>query len=735
MLKAFYFIILLFTVCGFQSHGLSMIADNSQIFNVKSAKPHFNAYLFVYFTGNAKSEESIHYALSKDGYHYWALNENKPVINSEDISSTGGVRDPHILRGNDSKTFYMVATDMVSANGWNSNRAMVLLKSTGLIHWTSAVVNIQKKYNGQDSLLRVWAPQTIYDDSAKKYMIYFSLKYKNGPDKIYYAYANKDFTDLEGEPKQLFYSPDNAACIDGDIEKKDGKYYLFFKTEDRQPGIKIAVSNHLTNGYTMQSQDYVQQTKSPVEGAGTFKLNDGSGYILMYDRYTSGRYQFTKSTDLRHFKVVDDEVSMNFNPRHGTVMPITTEEATKLAAAFYNPDDVIGTAANKTIHRLNIQLDTLHSTVFLPVHPGTDLKSFNPGFTQLPGVSISPKTNVDFSKGAVTYNIKVPGHIAKNYSVLIAVNNNTLFDGYYADPEVLYSHKTGKYYIYPTSDGFTGWSGTYFKTFSSSDFVNWKDEGVILDLIKDVQWAKRNAWAPTISEKKVDGKYKYFFYFCAAQKIGVAVANNPAGPFVDSGKPLVAKRPGNERGGHQIDPDVFHDPVSGKDYLYWGNGYMAVAQLNKDMVSIDTTTIKIITPANTFREGTEVAYRKGRYYFMWSEDDTRSPDYKVCYGYSDLPTGKITVPSNNIVIKKDVAKGIYATGHNSLLNIPGTDDWYIIYHRFTIPKGITIGAAAGYHREVCIDRLYFNEDGTIKEVHPTLAGITKPVLPEKINWQ
>src|SRR6185312_15829913 len=421
MQRALYFIMLLFTVCGFQSHDPSMIAHNGRISNVKSAKPHFNAYLFVYFTGNAKSEESIHYALSKDGYHYWALNENKPVIASQDISSTGGVRDPHILRGNNGKTFYMVATDMVSANGWNSNRGMVLLRSADLIHWTSAVVNIQKKYPGQDSLLRVWAPQTIYDDSAKKYMIYFSMKYKNGPDKIYYAYANKDFTDLESEPKQLFYSPDNAACIDADIEKKDGKYYLFFKTEDRQPGIKIAVSDHLTNGYRMQSEDYVQQTKSPVEGAGTFKLNDGSGYILMYDMYTSGRYQFTKSTDLRHFKIVDSEVSMNFNPRHGTVMPITTEEARKLEAAFYNPDDVIGTAANKLIHRLNIELDTLHSTVLLPVHSGTDLKSFNPDFMQLPGVKITPKADVDFSKGSVTYNIQVPGHTTKEYMVNVAI--------------------------------------------------------------------------------------------------------------------------------------------------------------------------------------------------------------------------------------------------------------------------------------------------------------------------
>lgn len=88
-----------------------------------------SAYLFVYFTGNRMSEEAIRMAVSPDGYNYYALNGNQPVIDSREISSTGGVRDPHILRCEDGKTFYMVVTDMVSGNGWSSNRAMVLLKS------------------------------------------------------------------------------------------------------------------------------------------------------------------------------------------------------------------------------------------------------------------------------------------------------------------------------------------------------------------------------------------------------------------------------------------------------------------------------------------------------------------------------------------------------------------------------------------------------------------------------
>ena len=81
----------------------------------------------------------------------------------------------------------MVGTDMVSANGWSSNRAMILLKSKDLINWTSNVVNIQKKYPDQEDLKRVWAPQTVYDREAKKYMVYWSMQHGNGPDCTFFC--------------------------------------------------------------------------------------------------------------------------------------------------------------------------------------------------------------------------------------------------------------------------------------------------------------------------------------------------------------------------------------------------------------------------------------------------------------------------------------------------------------------------------------------------------------------
>ena len=203
----------------------------------------------------------------------------------------------------------------------------------------------------------------------------------------------------------------------------------------------------------------------------------------------------------------------------------------------------------------------------------------------------------------------------------------------------------------------------------------------------------------------------------------MAVADNPAGPFTDSGKPLLDARPNGVTRGQVIDPDVFTDPVSGKSYLYWGNGFAAGAELNDDMVSINNETVKILKVPGSFREGSHVLYRDGKYYFMWSIDDTRSPNYAVGYAFMSSPLGELTVPENNVILRKDESKGIYGTGHHSTIQIPGKDEWYIIYHRFNYPNGINMGGSAGFNREVCIDKMEFNADGTIKSVLPTHEGI------------
>lgn len=690
------------------------------------------AYLFAYFTGNTGNEEAIRFAISRDGFDYKSLNNNEPIISSAAISTKGGVRDPHILRGTNDNMFYMVVTDMKSAEGWSSNHAIVLLKSADLTNWTSSKIDI-KQYPEFSNTTRAWAPQTIYDPTVNKYMVYFSIASPSTADVIYYAYVNQNFTAFEEAPRILFTHPEGKSCIDGDIIYRNGKYNLFFKTEGDGNGIKKAVSESLTSGYKLINK-YLQSTTEAVEGSCVFKLINSERYILMYDLYTTGKYQFTESKDLENFKITDEVVSMDFHPRHGTVIPITEEEGERLMAKWGTTKELdIISSASESVKKDNWIKNSSTKTIYLPIKEGTNLKSFNPEFIVLPGVTLSPLTPQDFTTGNVNYTTSLNGN-SKTYSVTAKMNKNPVLEGFYADPEVLYSKKTNKFYIYPTTDGYAKWGGYSFSVFSSDDLVNWSNEGVILDLsINQVSWANGNAWAPCVEEKMIDGNYKYFFYYSGnpvaggGKQIGVAVADNPTGPFVDSGKSLINTKPSGISSGQEIDPDVFTDPKTSKTYLYWGNGYMAGAELNDDMVSVKPNTVKVMTPSdNTFREGVYVFHRNDKYYFLWSQDDTGSENYKVRYGTSNSPLGAINVPSNNIVIQKSIAQEIYATGHCSVVQVPGKDEWYIVYHRFRRPRV----DSPGNHREVCIDKLEFNKDGSIKQIIPTLEGIEKVMLPD-----
>lgn len=311
-------------------------------------------------------------------------------------------------------------------------------------------------------------------------------------------------------------------------------------------------------------------------------------------------------------------------------------------------------------------------------------------------------------------------------------SGNPILMGYHADPEVMYSHLTDRYYIYSTTDGTPGWGGWYFTCFSSADLVHWKYEGINLNLPRDTKWASGNAWAPAIEEKMVDGKYRYFFYYSGetghGKAIGVAVADTPTGPFKDLGHPIVDKRPEGQRHGQQIDVDVFTDPDTGKSYLYWGNGYMAGAELNDDMTSINEATVTLMTPSGgtledyAYREAPYVFKRNGTYYFLWSVDDTGAANYHVAYGTSTSPLGPIKVADDPVILIQDPENEIYGTAHNSVLQIPGRDEWYFVYHRIN-KNYIDKSKAPGIHREVCIDKMEFNADGTIRRTRPTAHGV------------
>ncbi|WSG43709.1 family 43 glycosylhydrolase [Dactylosporangium sp. NBC_01737] len=285
---------------------------------------------------------------------------------------------------------------------------------------------------------------------------------------------------------------------------------------------------------------------------------------------------------------------------------------------------------------------------------------------------------------------------------------NPFVDGWYADPDVAVYNNT--FWVYPTTSKSYS-EQTYLDAFSSTDLVNWTKHPNVLTKA-NVSWASYAMWAPA----PIQRNGKYYLYFAANDiqnnsalgGIGVAVADNPAGPYRDAiGRPLIGQF---YNGAQPIDQDVFIDD-DGQAYIYYGGwSHANVAKLNADMISLGTfsdgSTFKEITPSG-YVEGSQMFKRNGKYYLMWSEGGWTGPDYSVSYAMSTSPTGPFTKLDKVLAQDPTVAKG---SGHNSVINVPGTDTWYILYHRRPLAE------SDGNHRQLAYDRMTFNADGTIPRI-------------------
>lgn len=386
---------------------------------------------------------------------------------------------------------------------------------------------------------------------------------------------------------------------------------------------------------------------------------------------------------------------------------------------------VIESVSGEGVKTNSVLIDKAERSITVPVVPGKLTDTWQPTL-DVDYPATAELTDGTWKNGTITVTM---GTQSAAWTIKCVEYGNPVLDGFYADPNIALFGDT--FYIYPTTDGGVGWDSRSFKTFSSKDLVNWTEHDVILDLA-DVPWSKgKCGWAPTIIERNG----KYYYYFSAenrdntAKSLGVAVADSPTGPFIAEETPIA---PSGTKPGQMIDPAVFIDD-DGQAYLYWGNGGYYAAKLSDDMLNIEGD-IETITPTN-FREASFVIKRNGTYYFMWSDNDTGEPTYEVHYGTSDSPMGPIKGDTTILSYESaDEGTNIKATGHHSVVNIPGTDEWYICYHRFNIPRYGNVTAKnseAGNHREVCIDKMEFNADGSIKPVKPTLEGITEPVTVQE----
>ena len=286
--------------------------------------PENQVYIFSYFQDNG--QDGLHLAYSRDGYHYEALKNNHSFL-SPQIAEDKLMRDPCIIQGPEGK-YHMVWT--VS---WNE-KGIGYACSDDLIHWSEQQFIPVMEH--EPTALNCWAPELLYDKASEKYMLYWATtipgRFKEGDTqgdakynhRLYYT-TTTDFKDFS--KTKLLYD-EGFNVIDAVIKKIDDTYYMFLKDETKTPAkkhIRIATSNQLTCGYHLVSKPI-----SPdwVEGPTVTRV--GKYWVVFYDEYTRHHMGAIRSTDLKKWEVINDQIRFPEGTRHGTIFKISESVLNKL---------------------------------------------------------------------------------------------------------------------------------------------------------------------------------------------------------------------------------------------------------------------------------------------------------------------------------------------------------------------------------------------------------------------
>lgn len=300
----------------------------------------------------------------------------------------------------------------------------------------------------------------------------------------------------------------------------------------------------------------------------------------------------------------------------------------------------------------------------------------------------------------------------KNLASVKEGNNPIIKDKYTADPAALvYKDKV---YLYAGHDeapnDFNFYKMNEWLVYSSSDMVQWQEHPVPLK-VTDFAWAKADAWAAQVIER--DGKFYWYITVehgtINGKAIGVAVSDSPTGPFKDAlGKALITNDMTTQSkiSWDDIDPSVIIDD-DGQSYLFWGNTVCHYAKLKANMIELDGPIQTISLP--NYTEAPWIHKHKNWYYLSYAYE---FPE-KIAYAMSKSING----PWEYKGILNELA-GNSNTNHQAIIDFKGKS--YFIYHNGSIqPNG------GSFRRSVCIDRLFYNKDGTMKRVIMTTEGITE----------
>ncbi|WP_369752720.1 glycoside hydrolase family 43 protein [Flavobacterium sp. WC2409] len=291
--------------------------------------------------------------------------------------------------------------------------------------------------------------------------------------------------------------------------------------------------------------------------------------------------------------------------------------------------------------------------------------------------------------------------------------NNPIIKGKYTGDPAALVYKD-KVYLYAGHDeapnDFNFYKMNEWLVYSSSDMIHWEEHPVPLK-VTDFAWASSDAWAAQVIER--NGKFYWYVTVSHGaingKAIGVAVSDSPTGPFKDAlGKALVTNDMTTQTkiDWDDIDPTVMIDD-DGQAYLFWGNSVCHYAKLKENMLELDGP-IKTISLPN-YTEAPWIHKKKDWYYLSYAY---QFPE-KIAYAMSKSING----PWEYKGILNEIA-GNSNTNHQAIIEFKGKD--YFIYH-----NGATQPDGGSFRRSVCIDRLYYNENGTMKRVIMTSEGIQK----------
>ena len=297
---------------------------------------------------------------------------------------------------------------------------------------------------------------------------------------------------------------------------------------------------------------------------------------------------------------------------------------------------------------------------------------------------------------------------------------NPLFtDNFTADPAALVVGN--RVYVYVGHDKASpgGWFNMpEWLCYSSTDMKNWTSHGPVLAAKDFVDANPSAAWAAQVVEKEG----KFYFYVTLDRREGhfitVAVADSPLGPFKEArpGQPLItdAMTTDSHRANSDIDPTVIIDD-EGTPWMAWGNGDCYMVKLNRNMVELDGPIIKV--PFRNFSEGPWLVKRGNLYYNFYAADAPGVQPEQMCYAYASQLSGPWTYGG----FVTGAAKHGF-TIHPSVIEFKG--QWYLFYHDGAYALNGTPGGDC--RRQVCVEHLYFNPDGTIKPVTLTAEGVSVP---------